>query len=282
MAWPFQRPGARRTPAVRTFEPADVPRLVDIWTRAYAGYAGPVVQTPESWRWRAIERPGVEPADIPVVVDDAGTPVGYGVLDPTGAVLEVAIDAAAPAAARDAAAARIVGALEARCLARGVESIRFVLPDADDAVQRALRDTGYWSEPADSFTGTIVDVAALLEVVLPPRVRAVPAGWGPTFRLDVARGPDWPVPRLVTRVEMGPPLVIAAEPPDATPAPVDCTIALTLATLNRLFLGLDTVESARAAGTLSVQPDARFADAATFLRLIPLGAPWYTPLADGR
>lgn len=132
------------TPVGRAFELADVPRLVDLWTRAYAGYAGLAVQTPESWRCRVRARPGIEPEDISVVIDHTGTTVGYGVIDPSGAVLEVAVDPAAAEEVRSAAAAQLVGALEARCRARGGETIRFLLSDADAAVQRALRNAGYW------------------------------------------------------------------------------------------------------------------------------------------
>lgn len=265
---------------MRAFDPSDVPRLVELWTRAYAGYAGLVVQTPDSWRWRVLERPGVAAADVLVAVDDAGTVVGYGVIDAKGTVLEIAVDPAA--AVRDAAAAQLVAALEARCRAHGVEAIRFVLPDADDTVQRALRRTGYWSEPSPSFSGTIVDVAALLEALLPHRVGALPPGWAPTVRLDVERGADWPYPRLTTRVEFGPPLVVTAESPGASVPPVDCTISLDLGTLNRLFVGLDTFEAALAGGKVSVRPETRTSDAATFLGLVTLGAPWYSPSADDR
>lgn len=285
--FPFlRRPGprARRAaPAVRAFDPADVPRLVDLWTRAYAGYAGLVVQTPDAWRWRVLARPGVGPEDVLVAADAAGTPVGYGVVDATGTVLEVAVDPAAAPGARAAAANQLVDALEARCRARGQESIRFVLPDADEVVQRALRGAGYWTEPMASFTATIADVAALLEAVLPPRLGALPPGWSPTFRLVVERGADWPYPRLVTRVTPGPPLVVAAEPPDApVEGAVDCTITLSLETLNGLFFGKQTADVALAAGAVAVQPASRARDAATFLRLVTVGAPWYNALADGR
>lgn len=272
---------------MRAFEPGDVPRLVDVWTRAYAGYAGLVAQTPESWRWRVLARPGVEPADIPVAVDDAGTAIGYGVIDASGTVLEIAVDPAAAGGARATAASRLVDALEARCRARGSETIRFVLPDADDAVQHALHEAGYWTELSASFTATIVDVAALLEALLPPRLGVLPPEWSPTFRLVVERGADWPYPRLVTRVTPGPPLLVVTESPDAGTSdtgasPVDCTIVLTLAMLNRLFFGLDTVDSALASGALAVRPAKRTPDAVTFLRLITVGAPWYNALADAR
>lgn len=279
----FFRPSApRHAPAVRAFDPADAPRLVDIWTRAYAGYAGLVVQTTESWRWRVTARPGITPADIPVATDASGTPIGYGVVDATGSVLEVAVDPALAVGLRDAAAVQIVEALEARCRARGGETIRFVLPDADDAVRRALQAGGYWSEPTPSFTGTIVDVAALLEAVLPRRLQAVAPGWSPTFRLEVERGPDWPYPRLATRVAVGPPLVVESEAPGTTTPAVDCTIRLSLATLNRLFVKLDSFETALTAGAVLVQPGDRVPDAARLLGMVTLGDSWYSPLADGR
>lgn len=267
---------------MRAFDPADVPRLVDLWTRAYAGYAGLVVQTPESWRWRVLARPGVGPEAVLVAPDGAGVAVGYAVLDETGTVLEIAVDPAAAPDVRDATAAGLVDALEARCRARGGESIRFVLPDADDTVQRALRQAGYWSERSASFAGTIVDVAALLEVLLPARARTLPTGWAATIRLDVTRGADWPVPRLTTRVAFGPPIVVTREAPGAAEPAVDYTIALPLETLNRLFNGRETFDAALAAGAVVVTPASRAADAAVFLRLVTLGAPWYSPLADDR
>lgn len=279
----IRRPSsARHAPAVRTFDPADVPHLVDIWTRAYAGYAGLVVQTPESWRWRVLARPGMGPEDVMVAVDAAGTAIGYAVVDPAGTVLEIAVDPEVAVRVRDAVATALVDALEARCRARGGETIRFVLPDADDAVQRALRRAGYWSEQSTSFSGTIVDVAALLEALLPARAGTLPAGWAPTFRLDVTRGADWPFPRLTTHVALGTSPVVTREAPGAAEPPVDCTIALSLETLNRLFNGRETFDVALAAGAVAVTPASRAADAATLLRLVTLGAPWYSPLADDR
>lgn len=279
----FLRRGRPAAATVRAFDPADVPRLVDLWTRAYAGYAGLVVQTPEAWRWRVLERPGLGPGGVLVAADRAGAAVGYGVVDETGAVLEVAVDPAAAPAVRAAAAGALVEALEARCRARGLENIRFVLPDADDVVQRALRAAGYWTEPMASFTATIADVAALLEAVLPPRLAALPAAARPAIRLAVERGADWPYPRLTTRVVPGPPLVVEAEPPDAPAlAAVDCTITLPLQTLNDLFFGKQTVDAALATGAVAVHPAARAADAASFLRLVTAGAPWFSSLADNR
>lgn len=267
---------------MRAFDTADVPRLVDIWTRAYAGYAGLVVQTPDSWRWRALERPGVGPGDVLVVADETGAAIGYGVIDATGTVLEVAVDPALAGGVRDRAATHLVSALEARCRAHDRNAIRFVLPEADDAIQRALHKAGYWSDPSPSFSGTIVDVGALLEALLPHRLRSLPPGWAPTVRLEVERGADWPCPRLTTHIDFGPPLVVSTEPPGTSARPADCTISLDLGTLNRLFLGLATFDAMLAEEALSVAPASRVPDAAIFLGLVTLGTPWYSPLADGR
>ena len=72
------------------------------------------------------------------------------------------------------------------------------------------------------------------------------------------------------------------ESPGTSAPVVECTISLTLHTLNGLFVGVDTIEAAIAKGALLVRPVERVADATTFLRLVTLGASWYSPLADDR
>lgn len=278
------RPPSREPAAIaRTFVAGDEPRLLDIWNRAYGSYAGQVRRTVEYWRWSIVERPGITPDDVVILTGGDG-PIAYGVLGPAGAVLELAVDPAIVGQRREAVAAQLTQALEERCRTRGGETISFVLPHADDAVQRVLQRAGYRSESSSSFTATVVDVATLLDALLRHRQDRFPSGWSPTFRLVVERGADRVYPRLVTRVRIGPPLVIEAEAPEAG-APVDevdCTISLALSALNRIVLRRGTFDDELAHGRVSVGPAGREHDARTLMSLITLTAPWYTPNADGR
>lgn len=274
--------GAPSPLTLRAFVPGDEARFVALWNAAYAGYAGYVHRTTAYWRWCILERPGLVAEDIVVLEDAARQPIGYAVLGPTNSVLEIAIDPAVRGAQREAAAAELTRALERRCRARGGEAISFMLPDADDAVQRGLKRAGYRAERVGSVTGTVVDVAALIESLLRHRASRLPRDWSPTFRLRVERGADRVRPVLVTRIELAPRLAVVREAHDAAVPAADCTIATDLATLNRVIFRVETVDAALAAGRVTVQPPTSEGSARTLLGLLTLAVPWYTPDADAR
>jgi ribosomal protein S18 acetylase RimI-like enzyme len=267
---------------IRAFVPGDEPRLADLWNRAYGGYAGHVPRTVAYWRWCVLGRPGLVADDVLVATVAGDAAAGYGVLGPTGSVIELALDPTAPAPRRAAVAARLTRALEERCRGRGGESISFALPEADDAVQQELRRSGYRSERVRTFTGTLVDVAAYVEAVVRHRAGRIPAGWTRTFRLTVERGAARVYPRLVTRVRIGPVIEVEREPADAAAGAVDCAIATDISTLNRVVFRVERFDDALAAQRIRVEPPEREADARTLVDLVTLTAPWYTPDADGR
>jgi GNAT superfamily N-acetyltransferase len=267
---------------IRAFMPGDEPRLVALWNAAYAGYAGYVRRTVEYWRWCILDRPGLLPADVLVLDDAARQTIGYGVLGPTDSVLELALDPAVTGAAREAAAARLMSALEDRCRARGGEAISFMLPHADDAMQRGLTRAGYRAERVPALTSTIVDVAALFELLLRHRASRIPPALPPSFRVRVERGAARTPAVLVTRIELAPQLAVVREAPDAPAPAADCTVATDLATLNRVVFRIETFDAAVTAGRLTVQPPTSEGAARTLLGLVTLAAPWFTPAADAR
>lgn len=267
---------------MRPFAPGDEAQLVALWNAAYAAYAGYVHRTVSYWRWCVLDRPGLVPADIVVLDDAARRPVGYGVLGPTDSVLELALDPGLTGAPREAAAERLTQALEARCRARGGEAISFMLPDADDAIQRGLTRAGYRAERMPALTSTIVDVAALFESLLRHRASQIPPGLPRAFRVRVERGAGRTPAVLVTHIELAPQITVVRETPEASARAADCTVATDLATLNRVVFRIETFDAALAARRLTVQPPTTAAAARTLLGLVTLAAPWFTPASDAR
>ena len=266
-------------PSPRAYRPGDEQALVAVWANSHARYGGFVPRSVSHWRWNILDRPGVHPEDIQIVQRPQGTILGYGVLGPGGEVLEFVVATEQSPRLREAIASSLACALENRARAGGLQALRFVLPETDKAVRRALRRLGYRMEPSGSLQLVIVDVAGMVRAMLHHRESELPAGWGPTFLLFLEPGKYRFCPHRRLHVSIGPPAVVTANP-DIDIA--DCTILTDLSILTEIVFGRKSVNDVVEDGSVIVTPSTRMADAATFLRQIVVRSTWYTPVADGR
>ncbi len=266
-------------PSPRAYRPGDEQALVAVWANSHARYGGFVPRSVSHWRWNILDRPGVHPEDIQIVQRPHGTIVGYGVLGPDGRVLEFVVATEQSPRLREAIASSLARALENRARASGLKTLRFVFPQTDKAVRRALRRLGYRMEPSGSLQLVIVDVAGMVRAMLHHREPELPAGWGPTFLLFLEPGKYRFCPHRRLHVSIGPPAVVTANP-DIDIA--DCTILTDLSILTEIVFGRKSVNDVVEDGSVIVTPSTRMADAATFLRQIVVRSTWYTPIADGR
>jgi len=216
---------------IRNYSSGDEKSLVAMWNLTYACYGGYVSRSPEYWRWSILERPGVSPQDI-LILQCSGEILGYGVLDPKGVVLELAISVKLSSRNREKIATRLVMALEERSRIRGDEIIRFKLPSTDEPVRRTLRRAGYREEGGESLQVVIVDPVSLLTKILCNRVSRIPEGWSPTFLLEISPGKNHFCPYQQLRINIRSRIV---EKVDQMGVTADYTVGTDLSTLTDLI-----------------------------------------------
>jgi hypothetical protein len=278
-------PGLR----LRRFRPGDEPALVALAGRALAPYGGHVERSVEHWRWAILDRPGLEPeADI-FVLERAGEAEaggdegvrGHAVLAPDGTVLELFLDPELVGAPRAAAASTLIGALEARCVERGLEAIQLEQPRIDGPMREALLAAGYRDEESSSLQVILVDVVEALHRILSHRLPRVPHGWRPRFVVELAPGFYRPHPTRSVLITIADDQVQVEENPTGA-TPRDVTIGTDLSCLTDMILRRTTFNHALAQGRVSVRPASGEQDARTLGDLLALKSPWYSPPADGR
>jgi hypothetical protein len=197
----------------------------------------------------------------------------------------MAIDPELARRRRRAVAAEMVDVLEARCHARGLDTLSFVLPGNDPSVNRVLEGRGYRREDNESLQVAIVDLVGLLASLLHHRRDRFLAGWSPTLALELEPGAYRFCPQRRIRVRIGPPLEVGVldgsrggDPPDD----VDGWVSTTLSTLTEIIFRHQTYEQARSAGQLAIWPASVEADVRALMGFLVLEGDWYTPDADGR
>jgi hypothetical protein len=264
---------------IRSYLEGDEGALVALANRAYAHYAGSVPRTVEHWRWSILSRPGVAAADVLLLVAGEGGLLGYGVLGPGGIVLEFCLEPELTGDRRTAAARALTDALEARCLATGVESILFELPRSDARVRALLTAGGYRHEESRSLELILVDVAAALTHLLAHRRGRMPHDWRPIFLLALAPGHYRAAGSLVLRIAPGESIPVSRAENDT---PADVRVETDLSTLTDLIFRRTRFDEARGAGRIAIEPAAREQDARTLCEWLVLKSMWYTPPADDR
>jgi len=263
---------------IRNYHSGDEQALVAMWNLAYACYGGYVSRSPEYWRWCILERPGVSPQDL-IILQCEGDILGYGVLGPKGAVLELTLDLKLSSRKREKMATRLIMALEERSRIRGDEIMHFKLPYTDEPVCRALKHAGYREERGESFTVAIVDVFSLLAKILCHRESRIPKGWSPTFLLEISSGNyRFPVyQRLRINIESR-----MVEKVDRMGVTADYTVDTDLSTLTDIIFRRTTFDQALTTGGIIVHPTSGLWEVRTLVSLLTLESPWYTPHSDGR
>lgn len=266
--------------SVRSYQSGDEATLVAIANRTYAPYGGHVPRTVERWRWSILDRPGIEPADVRLLVIGTDEIAGYGVLGADGMVLEFCVDPDLKGDAREEVAQSLIAALEERCRERGLETIIFELPRVDGRVHNALVAEGYRDEEIQSLQLILVDVAEAMRRILDHRRGRFPHGWGPTFFFELAPGLYRTHAITGIRVKLGDELAVEENPsPDVER---DITVGICLSTLTDIILKRDNFDQALADGRVTVRPAEAQQDARTLFDWLGIRAPWYTPPADGR
>jgi hypothetical protein len=270
---------------IRTFQWGDEIRLVGLANHAFAAFGGHVVRDVEGWRWSILGRPGVSEEDIVILANEEHVLLGYAVLGAEGVVLELALDPELAGRERAAAAQHLVGALEARCQSRGLETITFELPILDDVVRRILVGDGYREEATRSFTVNVIDLPGLLQKIIAHHRDSLPSDWRGDFLLDVDSGTYPSHRRTKLLVEIGPKSVVVSEakangPPASTGDPIE--IATDLSAITEIVFGRSSFDAAREASRIRLHSAESEPMARTLFELMTIRSPWYTPPADGR
>ena len=276
--------------SIRHYRSGDEAALVALWNAAYASYAGYIPRSLQYWRWCILDRPGMSPHDVLILQDEhnQGGILGYGVLgqdgmygvpDPNGVVLELAVDPTLSNLRREQVASRLIMVLEERSRTRGDEMIQFKLPSTDGSICRALRGAGYREEKGEELQVVIVDLAGLLTKILCHRVARIPKGWSPTFILETNPGRYRFCPHRRVRITLEPPVAVAL---NAMAGVADYRVDTDLSTLTELIFRRTTFEETIAAGRLAVHPGLGVGDVKMLVGLLALSSPWYMPHADGR
>jgi mycothiol synthase len=146
---------------VRAPEPTDAPAVLDLIVARDIADLGRPDYTLEDVKadWAA---PGVDPALDAWLVEDAGGPLGYALLDDRGAALVTV----PPASEGRGVGRALREAAEARATERGEALVRQYVPTSNEAARTHLLDSGYW--PAFSYFRMRIDLADAREA--PPEV----------------------------------------------------------------------------------------------------------------
>jgi ribosomal protein S18 acetylase RimI-like enzyme len=263
---------------IRGYREGDAIALLTLWNNAHREYGGYVPRTVSYWNWCILSRPGVSFDDI-FVTHEGGAILGYGVIDPKGYVLELAIEPTLSIRRRREIATMLCDALEKRARAKGIPAIYMYVPAGDQVVCEVLRACEYWESSGGFANMTIVNPVRLIQRVLEHRRKSIPQRWVKTFLLEFANGRYRFNPFPKVSVQIGDELTVT---PVTTDQPADCRISLSLSVFTELIFNRLTFQSAITSGEVAVAPRSEVYDAQQLLSLITLRGRWYSPFADRR
>jgi ribosomal protein S18 acetylase RimI-like enzyme len=263
---------------IRKYREGDAAALVTLWNNAHREYGGYVPRTASYWNWCILSRPGVLFDDI-LVGYEGSTILGYGVIDPKGYVLELAIEPTLPIRRRREVVAMLCDALEKRARAKGIPAISMYVPAGDQAMCEVLRASEYGEGSGGFSNMMIVNPVKLIQRVLDHRRKSIPQGWVKTFLLEFSNGHYRFNPFPKVYVQINNELIVT---PATTDQPVDCRISLSLSVFAELIFNRLTFQSALTSGEVAVAPRSEVYGAQQLLSLVTLRGPWYSPFADRR
>lgn len=263
---------------IRGYREGDTIALATLWNAAHREYGGYVPRIASYWNWCVLNRPKVSVDDI-LVIHEGGAILGYGVLDPKGFVLELAIEPTLSLGRKSEIATMLCKALEKRARAKGNPAIYMSVPAGNQAVCEALCACDYSDSMGEFLNMTIVNPVGLIQRVLEYRRKSIPQRWVRTFLLEFTNGYYRFNPFPKVYVQIGNELSVT---PVTTEQPTDCRINMSLSVFTELIFNRLTLQSAIESGEVTVMPHSELYDAQQLISLITLRAPWYSPLADRR
>ncbi len=269
---------ARGEIVTRFYRQGDEPVLVGLWNESFGGFSGAVARTVEFWRWCIAQRPGIAPDDI-IIAERQRNILGYGVAEPGGTVLEMAVRQTLSATVRRETANLLITELEAHYRNRGTETIRFTLPGGDKAVLAALAARGYRTDDTPDFQLVIVDAPALFSGLLQARAERLKAIAPMTVHLKSEPGAYhfWPDPDIT--VTVGETVTVERGKPRGAP---DAVVTTDASALTNIVFCRETPEASLEGGHVAVEPRAARSRILALLRAMVIEGPWYLPKSDAR
>lgn len=261
---------------VRPYRKGEETGFIELFRRSYGGYGGHVERSVPYWRWSILDRPGLSPEDI-LVAEEGSRLLGYGVLGPTGWVLEFAVEPELGSARRGRVAERLASSLEALARSKQLETLVFQLPRGDRELVGILRRSGYLEEPTGSLQLVIVDLISLLQdlVARPPDGPSCP---GETMLLELEPGGYNFLSHDRVLLGLSPPRAAAA----GADTKADVVVRTDASNLTDMIFRRKTLDEIEAAGELTTDPPDLRDAAARILTALIVRTPWYTPPADAR
>jgi hypothetical protein len=214
-----------------------------------------------------------------LVIHEGGAILGYGVLGPKGAVLELGIEPTLSLGRKSEIATMLCKALEKRARAKGNPAIYMSVPAGNQAVCDALCACDYSERMGEFLNMTIGNPVGLMRQVLEYRRKSIPQGWARTFLLEFANGYYRFNPFPKVYVQIGSKFTVI---PVTTEQPTDCRINMSLSVFTELIFNRLTFQLAIESGEVTVTPHSELCDAQQLFSLLTLRAPWYSPLTDNR
>jgi len=263
---------------LRSYRAGDEARVVALWNRSYACYAGLATRTVEYWRWSILGRPGMSADDI-LLVESGEHLLGYAALWTGGKVLELAVDPDESAPLRRGVTRELLSGLEGRARAREWDSIDLLQPASDHLIDRTLRSAGYAVENGPVAIVRLLNPKALLLALTAARkARLLPLrGWSVIVILSAADDPFLLQHRLCVRFGDS---IDVRDLGESQSASADAELHVSLAGLAELVFCGARARRLLEAGELDIAPDAAITKVLAFLAALAVESPWYTPLSD--
>ena len=262
----------------RPFCLGDEGSITDLWNRSHSRYGGYIPRTPEFWSWNVLQRPGILRDDIVVVTRDA--PVAFGVLGPSGTVLEFAVDANLVNRQRGKACRTLIHALEERARARNQTALSFTSQGPDKLVNRTLRRAGYRIREKDRVLGVgILDPREVVCQALNHNRGRLPRQWTRKFSLEILPGDYLVSPHGQLEITVGPDGVEVEQWVYSENIPSDCALSMDLVTLSELVFTRLAFSAAVNEGRIRLISGS-MTDAEQLCHALALHVPWHSPPSD--
>ncbi len=248
---------------LRTMKDADLDAVVDLSNRVLEAYAGTNVRTVEDFKWRCLDRPGVEPSGAFVVVCGSSI-VGYSVVRTSGEVLDCIVDEHPKS--RDILRTLLTES-EEYAVAAGATRMLVNLPADRPDLRRVARTAGFAGSHATNLYLGAKNLPRLLELL---HARSGAGG-----RCDIEFDVRAPLESEQTRFRLN--CGVASEINEGRPK---IRVTVSRPALSSILLSSGSVFVAAAKRELKVKPFVALPVVASVLRRLANSDPWFFNRSD--
>jgi hypothetical protein len=255
--------------SARSASDANLDELVDLFHRAYAGYAGFAERSVEDFRWRYLDRPDIGNEGVIVVEDAQQRAIGYIVVGTSGTIWEYAID---PDSNRREVASLLITEAERRMIDRDVDEIVLHAPVEDQDMAAALHTDGYGrGSPIQQYL-SFIDLPGVVEQVLMKHRDALPVGLG-SVEFIIRNPRAWHPKRFAVSAT-------GTRSAASQDRPLSLSISASVETLVAMMVGSVGPGRAVASGVARIAPVSKTAVGLKVLRALRLRDPFFFTAGD--